>query len=264
MNAIAKNLTIQEAIKANETQAMLGKEGEVNGLDLFSGIGGLSLALKPWAQTVAYCERDRYAQSVLLSRMASSELDRAPIWDDITSLKASMLPSIDIIFGGFPCQDISVAGLGRGLGGERSGLYTHIERLVGETKPTFVFLENVPAIRTRGLGRVVWGLASLGYDLRWTVVSAASVGAPHKRDRWFLLAANTAGIRGRSGTGESCGPWSANDSLRVDWWATEPAVARVANGISNRVDRVRCLGNAVVPAQARKAFEILTGNGELK
>lgn len=176
--------------------------GLMNGLDLFSGIGGLSLALKPWVRSVAYCERDTYAQSVLLSRIVTGELDRAPIWDDITSLDGSMLPKLDIIFGGFPCQDISVAGRGEGLGGERSGLYFEVERLIKETRPTFVFLENVPAIRTRGLGRVVSGLAALGYDCRWTVVSAASVGAPHKRDRWFLLAyADRNNIREQQGWG---------------------------------------------------------------
>lgn len=303
----------------------------MNGLDLFSGIGGISLALKPWVRTVAYCERDRYAQAVLLSRMASNELDRAPIWDDVTSLNGAMLPSIDIIFGGFPCQDISIAGRGDGMGGSRSGLYTQIERIIGETNPAFVFLENVPAIRTRGLGRVVWGLASLGYDCRWTVVSAASVGAPHLRERWFLLAADserlecwnksrrwswppgankakpgndgsqesladTEGIRLKSlrnasdaslqradraqnahhrsseknvANAESVGSWAGavehqgprqqDDSLRENWWSVEPNVGRVANGVPSRVDRIRCLGNSVVPLQAREAFKKLMG-----
>ena len=160
----------------------------MNGLDLFSGIGGIGIALEPWVRTVAYCERDRYAQSVLLSRMQSGDIDTAPIWDDVTTLRANMLPTIDIISGGFPCQDISVAGAGRGLDGERSGLFFEIVRLVRECRPRFVFLENVPAIRARGGERVVKELASLGYDCRWTTLSAAAVGAPHKRERWFLLA----------------------------------------------------------------------------
>lgn len=159
----------------------------MNGLDLFSGIGGIGIALEPWVRTVAYCERDRYAQGVLLSRMRSGEIDTAPIWDDVTTLRGEMLPRIDIIFGGFPCQDLSVAGRGAGLDGERSGLFFEIARLARECQPRFVFLENVPAIRTRGGERVVKELASIGYDCRWTTLSAASVGAPHKRDRWFLL-----------------------------------------------------------------------------
>lgn len=107
----------------------------LNGLDLFSGIGGLSLALAPWVRPIAYCENDRYAQAVLLSRMARSQLRLAPIWDDVRSLSGDTLRwagTIDIIYGGFPCQDISAAGLGAGLGGERSRLYWEIHRLARE------------------------------------------------------------------------------------------------------------------------------------
>jgi DNA (cytosine-5)-methyltransferase 1 len=167
------------------------------GLDLFSGIGGIGIALEPWVRTVAYCEREPYAQGVLLSRMRSGDIDRAPIWDDVTTLRAEMLPKIDIIFGGFPCQDLSVANTNaKGLAGERSGLFFEIVRLARECRPTFIFLENVPAIRTRGGETVVKELAKIGYDCRWTTLSASAVGAPHKRDRWFLLANNN-GKRGR-------------------------------------------------------------------
>jgi DNA (cytosine-5)-methyltransferase 1 len=165
----------------------------LNGLDIFSGIGGLTTALSPWVNPKAYCEIDRYPQAVLLSRMANLELPSAPIWDDVRTLSKGMLPVIDIIYGGFPCQDISLAGLGRGLAGERSGLVFEIFRLVKEIKPAFVFLENVPAIRTRGGERVVKELAALGYDCRWDCLSAYDVGAPHKRERWWLLAHNPNG-----------------------------------------------------------------------
>jgi DNA (cytosine-5)-methyltransferase 1 len=176
----------------------------MNGLDLFSGIGGIGLALEPWVRTVAYCERDQYAQSVLLSRMQSGDIDRAPIWDDVTTLRGEMLPPIGIIFGGFPCQDLSVAGRGKGLAGERSGLFFEIIRLVKEIKPTFVFLENVPAIRTRGLSEVVNAFTEIGYDCRWTCLSAGDVGAPHKRERWFLLASsNSERKRLVQGTGQT-------------------------------------------------------------
>ena len=174
----------------------------MNGLDLFSGIGGIGLALEPWVRTVAYCERDRYAQGVLLSRMRSGDIDKAPIWDDVTTLRADMLPRIDIIFGGFPCQDLSVAGRGKGLAGERSGLFFEIIRLVKELSPRFVFLENVPAIRTRGLSEVVNALTEIGYDCRWTCLSAGDVGAPHKRERWFLLAhAKSEGLESNRNSG---------------------------------------------------------------
>jgi DNA (cytosine-5)-methyltransferase 1 len=275
----------------------------VNGLDLFSGIGGISLALEPWVRTVAYCEQNRHAQSVLLSRMREGLLDRAPIWDDVRTLRGDMLPRIDIIFGGFPCQDISVAGRGAGLSGERSGLFFEIVRLIDECQPAFVFLENVPAIKTRGLNTVASTLADRGFNLAWTVLSAAEVGAPHLRKRWFCLASHPnrssvwVGPKWRSGRwqrilqtegqaesvdngSEKSLAYSSGsrpqelhasaqsseqglDSGRFDplrgsaWWATEPSMGRVAHGVPSRVDRIRCLGNAVVPAQAREAFRLL-------
>ena len=256
----------------------------MNGLDLFSGIGGIGIALSQSVRTVAYCERDRYAQGVLLSRMRSGDIDAAPIWDDVTTLRGEMLPRIDIISGGFPCQDISVAGRGAGLEGKRSGLFYEICRLTRELRPRFVFLENVPAITVRGLDQVGLAFAEMGYDCRWTTISAASVGANHKRERWFLLAyAN--GMRKLSEQGEH--DWISDRSKNVadtmrkglerhrkksvrnaqefgyacdnSWWATEPAVGRVADGVQNRAHRIRCLGNSVVPLQVREAFKKLGG-----
>jgi len=254
----------------------------MNGLDLFSGIGGIGLALEQWVRTVAYCERERYAQGILLSRMQSGEIDRAPIWDDVTTLRGDMLPRIDIIFGGFPCQDLSVAGAGKGLDGERSGLFFEIVRLTKELKPVFLFLENVPAIRSRGLDAVLKELASIGYDCRWTVISAASIGAPHKRERWFLLAHSNSmrklseqGKHGRisnsskkvSNTSSERLEGYGKEPIRVktelhyacdnSWWAVEPRVGRVAHGIPNRVHRIKCLGNGVVSLQVRTAFKKL-------
>lgn len=163
----------------------------LNGLDLFSGIGGISAALRPWVRPIAYCEKDKSVREILLSRQAAGEIECAPIWDDVRTLRASDLPSflpVDIIYGGFPCQDISCAGLGAGLEGKRSGLVFEIFRLVDELQPPFIFLENVPAIRSRGAERVGKELARRGYDSRWTIVSAQEVGAPHIRKRWFCLA----------------------------------------------------------------------------
>ena len=145
------------------------------------------MALSEWVQAIAYCEKDRFCQAVLLSRMSTGDIDTAPIWDDITTLKGDMLPEIDIIFGGPPCQDISVAGRGKGLGGERSGLFFEVFRLISEIRPAFIFLENVPAITIRGLDRVLREMAALGYDCRWGMLSAKEVGAMHKRERWFML-----------------------------------------------------------------------------
>lgn len=161
----------------------------LNGLDLFSGIGGMSYALRDYVRPVAYCEIDRYCQGVLLSRMGSNDLRIAPIWDDVRTLSFGDIDrkAIDILYGGFPCQDISVAGNGKGLEGERSGLFFEIVRLAKEIKPPFLFLENVPAICSRGGLRVIREIAEMGFSARWCCISAASVGALHRRERWFLL-----------------------------------------------------------------------------
>jgi DNA (cytosine-5)-methyltransferase 1 len=309
----------------------------LNGLDLFSGIGGLSIALSEWSRPIAYCEINSYCQAVLLSQMAKGSLHIAPIWDDITTLSGEPFHNvIDIIYGGFPCQDISVAGNGKGLEGERSRLFYEIMRLSKEIKPKFIFLENVPAITSRGGLRVVREVTEMGYDCRWCVISAASVGALHRRERWFLLGYSqhfrphgteerrsveasvytcekgTEEASESKGAGASevlaresfshatiCNDWkSASESvsgqeselgigsIKTDvansrceceggkeepgrssfydprcsrFWAVEPSVGRVAHGVPRRVDRIRGLGNAVVPKQAKEAFKILMG-----
>jgi DNA (cytosine-5)-methyltransferase 1 len=240
-------------------------EKNVNGLDLFSGIGGLTLALRDWVRPVAYCEIDPYCQGILLSRMAENNLPIAPIWDNVSTLSGDFFPSrvIDILYGGFPCQDISVAGCGKGLEGERSGLFFEIMRLAKEILPTFIFLENVPAITSRGGLRVVKEITTLGYDCRWCVISAASVGAVHKRERFFLLAHSHSSVSSRlsSGTSErqpSFGMFSEYRSVD-EWQKTVSKVCRVTDGIPFRVDRIKSLGNSVVAAQAKEAFQILMG-----
>lgn len=244
----------------------------LNGLDLFSGIGGLTKGLGQWVHPVAYCENDSYCQRVLLSRMECGDLPRAPIWDDVSTLRALALPKlVDIIIGGFPCQDISVAGAGKGLEGERSGLFNEIIRLTSEINPSFVFLENVPAIRTRGLRQVIGAFTDLRYDCRWTSVSAAEVGAVHIRKRWFLLA-HTNSVRLREEQWaklerskqverpmESNSKGSPRSSALPCPGAVKSVMVGDGDGISNIVDRNRALGNSVVPAQARKAFEKLMG-----
>lgn len=259
---------------------------KLNGLDLFSGIGGITLALEPWVRPIAYCECERYAQGVLLSRMAEGLLPAAPIWDDVRTLRCSELPvRPEIIYGGFPCQDISVAGRGKGMDGERSSLFFEIARLAHESMARYIFLENVPAITTRGGIEVIETLTALRYDCRWGVLSASDMGAPHKRERWWLLAYSNSTGRERtipiqhrtvvtSGDGQALSNpdqsrlevrESSEDSDKLtspfggDWWESEPAICRVVNGLPYRLDRVKALGNAVVPAQAREAFCRLAG-----
>jgi DNA (cytosine-5)-methyltransferase 1 len=269
----------------------------VNVLDLFSGIGGFSLGLeRAGMRTVAFCEIDPFCQRVLAKHWPD-----VPVWGDIRTLTASSLADtigmrklqseggeqnergrlgdcgVDLICGGFPCQDISVAGKGAGIEGSRSGLWSEYARVIGEVRPRYVIVENVAALLGRGLDRVLGDLAALGFDAEWHCIPASAVGAPHRRDRvWIVAYSKRGGFKERGieklesvsvapsredvadsdGEGLSLsGPESigANGIIggrllaTSNWWSAEPDVGRVANGIPARVDRLRSLGNAVVP-----------------
>ena len=163
----------------------------LNGLDLFSGIGALSLGLKGFVKPIAYCEIEPYAQKVLQNNMRKKIIHSAPIYSDVKTLSKKQLPPsihIDVIYGGFPCQDISLIGNQKGLKGERSGLVKEVFRLTEELSPEFVFLENVPVIISNGLEEIIQRFDAIGYNAQWDIVSAEMFGAPHLRKRWFLLA----------------------------------------------------------------------------
>jgi DNA (cytosine-5)-methyltransferase 1 len=245
-------------------------------LDLFSGIGGFSLGLeRAGMRTVAFCEIEPYCRAVLRKHWPD-----VPIFEDVRNLRAEHVGTVDVICGGFPCQDISLAGKGAGLAGERSGLWSEYQRLISELRPAWVIAENVSALRSRGLDQVLGSLAEIGYDAEWHCIPAAHVGAPHQRDRVWIVAypggeqhegASSADARApATRLSEVLYPadegWPADDAMRgrreaqeeplcprrngpiySDWWATEPAVDRVADGVPSRVDRLRALGNAVVP-----------------
>ncbi len=264
----------------------------MNVLDLFSGIGGFSLGLeRAGMRTVAFCEIDPYCRAVLRKHWPG-----VPCYDDVRTLTADRLKAdgiaADVVCGGFPCQDISQAGRREGIGGERSGLWKDYARLVGELRPLVVIVENVSALLGRGLDVVLGDLATLGYDAEWHCIPASAIGAPHRRDRVWIVANPGCQHRERRG-GERGGPeasgsrdWPARSGehsidvahrvgagleghgasgwrpgshgpisegyLRsrgrsVGQWLTEPDVGRVAHGIPSRVDRLKGLGNAVVP-----------------
>src|SRR5215207_5071922 len=158
-------------------------------LDLFSGIGGFSLGLERTGgfKTVAFCEIDPFCRKVL-----EKHWPEVPCYHDVRELTAERLAAdgigVDVICGGFPCQDISLAGKGAGLEGERSGLWSEIARLSGELRPEFVIVENVSALLGRGLGRILGDLAEIGFDAEWHCIPASAIGAPHRRDRIWLVA----------------------------------------------------------------------------
>lgn len=162
----------------------------MNELALFAGAGGgiLGGKLLGW-RTVCAVEIDPYARRVLLARQADGCLGRFPIWDDVRTFDGKRWRgTVDVISGGFPCQDISAAGKGAGITGTKSGLWSHMARIIGEIRPRFVLVENSPLLVSRGLAVVLGDLAEMGYDARWGVLGAEHVGAPHKRHRLWIVA----------------------------------------------------------------------------
>lgn len=319
---------------------------QLNTFHLFAGAGGGILAdLLLDHNPIGACEIEQYPRKVLLQRQRDGILPTFPIWDDVCTLDGKpWRGSVDVLCGGFPCQDISAAGKGAGITGARSGLWKEYARLIDEMRPRFVFAENSPLLRTRGLGVVLEDLASLGYDARWGIMGAWHVGAPHKRDRMWVLAYAKSGedfgrergeldeaTRGgqgcdstadtgcqdaamahtmhqglqrdkRAGRADPQGRQEPNGSTSERsglWWHTDPAdladtemfyaqgcsdrqgqvesrgdhqrkreddkngtiepfLGRVANGVANRVDRLKAIGNGQVPQCAAMAFSILS------
>ena len=267
-------------------------------LDLFSGIGGFSLGLeRAGMETVAFCEIEPFCQKVLAKHWPG-----VPIYDDVREITAERLRADgifpEVITGGFPCQDISLAGKQAGIEGERSGLWGELCRIIGDVQPRYAIVENVTALISgdsgRWFGRVLGDLAEIGYDAEWHCIPASSIGANHRRDRvWIITNPHNNGtgkfwggssvpdekrdnpaqeqrwIKFEYGAGGHLGGNSSNsDEPRLQrfegpkvskrsiangyrrassWWLSEPAVCRVHDGLPIPVDRLKALGNAVVP-----------------
>lgn len=245
----------------------------MNELALFAGAGGGILGghLLGW-RTVCAVERDAYAAQVLAQRQNDGTLRAFPIWSDVCSFDGKAWRGIvDVISGGFPCQDISSAGKGAGIEGERSGLWKHMARIIGEVRPRYVLLENSPLLMGRGLAMVLGNLASLGFDAEWCCISASECGAAHNRDRIWLVAypksehgkswhrlvqsqsgrtpAQPGGLSGLAALAE----WRRGNA----WPECLPRLCRVADDVAFGVDRLKALGNGQVPRVAATAFTLL-------
>lgn len=152
---------------------------------LFSGIGGFELGLERAGvgRTIWQCEIDAFCRDILKHHWPD-----ATQFENVETLNPATVEPCDVLIGGFPCQDISAAGKGKGIEGQRSGLFFEIVRIACGIRPRFIILENVPAITRRGLGRILGSLAEIGYDAEWFCISAQGVGASHLRERWFCIA----------------------------------------------------------------------------
>jgi len=223
-------------------------------LDLFSGIGGFSLGLERTGgfETVAFCEIDPFCRRVLAKHWPNVRQ-----FNDVTKLRGEDVGPVDVICGGFPCQDISSAGLQAGIDGARSGLWSEIVRLTGELRPQIVFVENVSALLAgdcgKWFGRVLGDLAALGYDAIWHSIPASHLGAPHQRDRvWIVAYPNTDSLRLEGLRSSSRTPWSEQQFARLVQVALQHAVPTssgggIHDGVPGRSHRLKALGNAVIP-----------------
>ena len=245
-------------------------------MHLFAGAGGGILAdLLLGHQPVCAVEINEYCQQVLSARQKDGCLPWFPIFADVTQFDGRPWNGIvDVVSGGFPCQDISAAGKGAGLDGERSGLWSEMARIIGEVRPKYVFVENSPLLVGRGLVRVLADLTELGYDTRWGVLGAYHAGAPHARERIWIVAH---AMRGRKSDGWAggFGRWISGESEAAGdlqgraggqsngMWKVEPEFCGVASRVADKLDkhraaRLRGIGNGQVPAVAAMAFRILS------
>lgn len=217
-------------------------------LDLFSGTGNFSLGLERSGafQTSAFCEVDPYCRGILQKHWPD-----VPIYGDVTALNKSVMDAdgmkFDAICGGFPCQDVSVAGKKIGLSGERSGLWYEYARIIGEVRPRYIIVENVSDLLIRGIDEVLRTLAALGYDAVWHCIQACDVGAPHIRDRVWIVAF----LPDTDDRFIECWRKQFKEKSQKEgtlhFWKHQPRPPGVADGVANRAHRLRALGNAVVP-----------------
>jgi DNA (cytosine-5)-methyltransferase 1 len=245
------------------------EKGNMNELHLFSGAGGGILGgLLLGHTTVCAVEIEPYCRKVLLQRQRDGILPWFPIWDDVRTFDGRPWRGIaDVVCGGFPCQDVSAGSSTKnGLDGERSGLWEEQKRVVCEVEPKIVYVENSAMLTSRGLGRVLWDLAAMGYNAEWGVLRATDTGFPHERERIWIVAYSDK-IMGQERARvveqyrEPAHEFRIDSTCLADsqnlWVEMASKFYRMDDGMANRLERTECLGNGQVPAVAAKAWHVL-------
>lgn len=241
----------------------------MNELALFAGAGGgiLGGKLLGW-RTVCAVEREPYAASVLISRQNDGILDPFPVWDDVCTFDGRPWRDIvDVVSGGFPCQDISIAGRGKGLAGERSGLWSEMQRIIGEVLPRFVFVENSPMLAVRGGVSVIADLATMGYVGRWGTMGAGAVNSVCEGERMWIVATQTNGamLEGMDISKHQVTykeePRRRQYSRAIEQMLQQDDYSRVKRDpyeVARQMDRLKAIGNGQVPAVAALAWRVLS------
>lgn len=234
----------------------------MNELALFAGAGGGILGghLLGW-RTICAVERDAYAAQVLAQRQNDGILRPFPIWSDVCSFDGTPWKGlVDVVSGGFPCQDISASGLGAGLDGERSGLWREMARIIREVQPKGVLVENSPILTSRGLDVVLGDLAAMGFDAQWGVFSGKSAGAPIERERIFIAGTNKK--HGKAWMGDFQNQTAVFGKGRVecpDFWLQAPSKCfGMEHGMDSYLDQVSAIGNGQIPVVVATAWRTLT------
>jgi len=237
-------------------------------LSLFTGAGGglLGTKLMGWTH-VGYVEINEYCQRVIAQRIEDGILDRAPIFTDVREFLQSGAAEqyrgiADVVTGGFPCQDISTGNAkGKGIAGERSGLWSVMAEIIRVVRPQYVLVENSPALTIRGLGVVLRDLAGMGFDARWGVLGADDTGAPHKRKRIWVVG-NASSIRQQENYIDVRQHTEEREKYKGTWNGRrmdKPGIIGVADGVPGQMDRLKALGNGQVPIVAATAWQLLSG-----
>ena len=237
-------------------------------LHLFAGAGGGILGgMLLGHTTVGAVEIEPYCRRVLLQRQRDGILPKFPIWDDVCTFDGKpWRGKVDVVCGGFPCQDISVAGKGTGITGERSGLWGEMARIIGAIRPRFAFVENSPMLAIRGLDRVLGDLSEMGYDARWCVIGAGHIGGSHLRERMWILANSECRdvqklqlqqrfVYKKIKEASNRYMYALNNVLG---WPDKNRISGGNDGMAYKMDRIKAIGNGQVPEVAATAFRIIS------